>query len=145
MATLYYHAEATRFAVVGTANRNEHEQGFFVKFGDGGVDIRPIAHLFKTQVYRLAEYLEVPAEIRRRPPTTDTYSAATTQEEFFFRLPFALMDRLWSAHERNIPLDTVAAEAGLTVEQVSRVFQDLDRKRRTTEYLRMAPLDLGPG
>ena len=144
MAMLYYHAEVRHFAVVGTANKNEHEQGFFVKFGDGGVDIRPIAHLFKTQVYRLAEYLDVPEEIRRRPPTTDTYSAVTTQEEFFFRLPFALMDVLWSAHERDVPIDRVAAEAGLTVEQVSRVFQDLDRKRRTTEYLRMAPVDLDP-
>ena len=144
MAVLYYHAEVRHFAVVGTANKNEHEQGFFVKYGDGGVDVRPIAHLFKTQVYRLAEHLGVPAEIRSRPPTTDTYSAATTQEEFFFRLPFALMDLLWSAHERNVPVDSVAAEAGLTAEQVSRVFQDLDRKRRTTEYLRRAPVEMDP-
>ena len=142
MAMLYYHAEVRHFAVVGTANKNEHEQGFFVKFGDGGVDIRPIAHLFKTQVYRLAEYLDVPEEIRRRPPTTDTYSAASTQEEFFFRLPFPLLDVLWSAQERNVPIDTVAAEAGLTVEQVRRVFRDLDRKRRMTEYLRLAPVAL---
>lgn len=144
MAMLYYHAELRHFAVVGTANKNEHEQGFFVKFGDGGVDIRPIAHLFKTQVYRLAEYLDVPEEIRHRPPTSDTYSAGTTQEEFFFRLPFALMDVLWSAHERGVPIQRVAAEAGLTVEQVGRVFQDLDRKHRTTEYLRMAPVNLDP-
>lgn len=144
MAMLYYHAEVRHFAVVGTANKNEHEQGFFVKFGDGGVDIRPIAHLFKTQVYQLAEYLDVPEEIRRRPPTTDTYSAASTQEEFFFRLPFPLLDALWSAQERNVPIDTVAAEAGLTVEQVRRVFRDLDRKRRTTEYLRLAPVALDP-
>ena len=142
MAMLYYHAEVRHFAVVGTANKNEHEQGFFVKFGDGGVDIRPIAHLFKTQVYRLAEYLDVPEEIRQRPPTTDTYSAASTQEEFFFRLPFPLLDALWSAQERNVPIDTVAAEAGLTVEQVRRVFRDLDRKRRMTEYLRLAPVAL---
>src|ERR1035437_875702 len=142
MAMLYYHAEVRHFAVVGTANKNEHEQGFFVKFGDGGVDIRPIAHLFKTQVYRLAEYLDVPEEIRRRPPTTDTYSAASTQEEFFFRLPFPLLDVLWSAQERNVPIDAVAAEAGLTVEQVRRVFRDLDRKRRMTEYLRLAPVAL---
>jgi NAD+ synthase len=144
MAMLYYHAEVRHFAVVGTANKNEHEQGFFVKFGDGGVDIRPIAHLFKTQVYRLAEYLNVPEEIRQRPPTTDTYSAAGTQEEFFFRLPFPLLDALWSAQERNVPIDTVAAEAGLTVEQIRRVFRDLDRKRRTTEYLRLAPVALDP-
>lgn len=144
MAMLYYHAEARHFAVVGTANKNEHEQGFFVKYGDGGVDIRPIAHLFKTQIYALADHLGVPEEIRLRPPTTDTYSAATTQEEFFFRLPFALLDALWSAHERGVPIDRVAAEAGLTPEQVGRVFQDLGRKRRTTEYLRMAPVEIGP-
>ena len=142
MAMLYYHAEVRHFAVIGTANKNEHEQGFFVKFGDGGADIRPIVHLFKTQVFRLAEYLDVPEEIRRRPPTTDTYSAASTQEEFFFRLPFPLLDALWSAKERNVPIETVAAEAALTVEQVKRVFQDLERKRRTTEYLRMAPVAL---
>ena len=142
MAMLYYHAEVRHFAVVGTPNKNEHEQGFFVKFGDGGADIRPIAHLFKTQVYQLAEYLDVPEEIRHRPPTTDTYSAGSTQEEFFFRLPFPILDALWSALERNVPIDIVAAEAGLTVEQVRRVFRDLDRKRRTTEYLRLAPVAL---
>ncbi len=143
MAILYYHAELRHFAVIGTANKNEHEQGFFVKFGDGGVDIRPIAHLLKTQVYRLAEYLDVPEEIRRRPSTTDTYSAGGTQEEFFFRLPFRTMDLLWSAQERNVPIEEVARGAGLTVEQVRRAFQDFDRKRRTTEYLRMAPMALG--
>src|SRR5574340_1068470 len=83
MAMLYYHAELNHFAVAGTPNRNEHDQGFFVKYGDSGADVRPIVHLFKTQVYQLAEHLNVPEEIRRRPPTTDTYSAHSTQEEFF--------------------------------------------------------------
>jgi NAD+ synthase len=144
MAMLYYHAEARHFAVVGTANKNEHDQGFFVKFGDGGTDIQPIVHLFKTQVYRLAEFLGVPEEIRMRPPTSDTYAAGSTQEEFFFRLPFETMDLLWSAQERNVPIEDVAREAGLTPEQVQRAFRDFERKRRTTEYLRMVPAVLGP-
>jgi NAD+ synthase len=144
MAMLYYHAEARHFAVVGTANKNEHDQGFFVKFGDGGADIQPIVHLFKTQVYRLAEFLGVPEEIRLRPPTSDTYAAGSTQEEFFFRLPFATMDLLWSAQERNVPIEDVAREAGLTAEQVRRAFRDFERKRRTTAYLRMPPASLGP-
>ena len=144
MAMLYYHAESRHFAVVGTANKNEHDQGFFVKFGDGGADVQPIVHLFKTQVYRLADFLGVPEEIRRRPPTSDTYAAGSTQEEFFFRLPFALMDVLWSAQERKESAEDVARETGLTAEQVRRAFRDFERKRRTTEYLRMVPARLGP-
>ncbi len=138
MAMLYYHAEVRNYAVIGTPNKNEQDQGFFVKYGDGGVDVKPIAHLFKTQVYQLAEYLDVPEEIRRRPPTTDTYSAPCTQQEFFFRLPFETMDLLWYAQEQNIPIPEVARVMGLTEIQVQRAFNDFTRKQRTTEYLRMA-------
>lgn len=142
MLMLYYHAERRHAAVVGTANKNEHDQGFFVKYGDGGVDIQPIVHLYKTQVYRLAEYLGVPEEIRQRPPTSDTYSASCTQEEFFFRLPFPLMDALWSAQERDEAPEAVAVRLDLTLEQVQHAFEDFRRKRATTEYLRTAPLRL---
>jgi NAD+ synthase len=113
-----------------------------VKHGDGGVDIQPIAHLYKTQVYRLAEYLGVPEEVRQRPPTSDTYSASCTQEEFFFRLPFPLMDALWSAQERGEAAEAVAARLGLVAEQVQNAFADFRRKRATTEYLRTPPLRL---
>jgi NAD+ synthase len=142
MTMLYYHAELHNYAVIGTANKNEHDQGFFVKYGDGGVDVKPIAHLFKTQIYQLAEYLDVPLVIRQRPPTTDTYSARSTQQEFFFRLPFETMDLLWYAQEHAIPVADVAGVMGLTEVQVQRAFDDFDRKSRTTEYLRMPPLDL---
>lgn len=137
MAMLYYHAELNNHAVIGTANKNEHGQGFFVKYGDGGVDIQPIAHLFKTQVYQLAEYLDVPLDIRQRTPTTDTYSAHSTQEEFFFRLPFEIMDLLWAAQEQGLPIAEVASVMGLSEEQVQRAYKDFTRKQRTTEYLRM--------
>jgi NAD+ synthase len=142
MSMLYYHAELRNYAVIGTANKNEHDQGFFVKWGDGGVDIQPIVHLFKTQVYQLAEYLGVPDEIRQRPPTSDTYSAACTQEEFFFRLPFAVMDVLWYAMEHNVPIAEVAREMGLEEIQVQRAYADFTRKQRTTDYLRLAPIQL---
>ncbi len=142
MAMLYYHAEVNNYAVIGTANRNEHDQGFFVKYGDGGVDIKAIGHLFKTQVYQLAEYLGVPEEIRRRTPTTDTYGAPCNQQEFFFRLPFETMDLLWFAQEHNVPLAEVAQVMGLTEIQVRRAFDDFTRKLRGTEYLRLAPLDI---
>jgi NAD+ synthase len=137
MSMLYYHAELHNYAVIGTANKNEHGQGFFVKYGDGGVDLQPVVHLFKTQIYQLAEYLDVPLEVRQRPPTTDTYSAPSTQEEFFFRLPFETMDLLWAAQEQSLPTAEVANEMNLTEVQVQRAFKDFLRKQRTTEYLRM--------
>ncbi len=144
-AMLYYHAELRDFAVIGTPQKNEHDQGFFVKYGDGGVDMRPIGHLLKTQVYQLAAHLDVPESIRTRQPTTDTYSAHQSQEEFFFRIPFAVMDLLWIAQEQEIPVAEVAAVMDLTPEQVQRAFTDFSRKRRTTSYLRTPPIEFGNG
>ncbi len=136
----YYHADRLHYAVAGTPNRLEYDQGFFVKQGDGAADLKPIAHLYKTQVYQLAEALGVPEEIRRRPPTTDTYSLAQTQEEFYFSLPYREMDLCLYARNHGIPAAEVADAAGLTAEQVERVFQDIDQKRRSTRYLHRHPL-----
>jgi NAD+ synthase len=142
MLTLYYHAEARNYAVVGTANKNEYDQGFFVKYGDGGVDVKPIAGLYKTQVFQLAEFLGVPEAIRSRTPTTDTYPDEVSQEEFFFGLKFLTMDLLWLARENGFPVSEVAEVMGLKQEQVERVWRDLDQKKRTTEYLRLSPLGI---
>lgn len=139
MSVLYFHAEARQFAVIGTSNKNEHAQGFFVKHGDGGVDIQAIAHLFKTQVYQLSRHLGVPVEIQRRAPTTDTYSAACDQQEFFFRVPFSTLDPIWYARENQIPVPEVALSMGMPEVQVQRVFDDIEGKQRTTEYLRLSP------
>ncbi|HWX18579.1 MAG TPA: NAD(+) synthase [Candidatus Binatia bacterium] len=139
MSTLYFHAEARQYAVIGTANKNEHAQGFFVKYGDGGVDLQPIGHLFKTQVYQLARHLGVPEAIQKRTPTTDTYSAPCDQEEFFFRLPYQTLDLIWFALENKIPAAEVARGMDLDEEQVQRVFDDIARKQRTTQFLRLQP------
>ena len=139
---LYYHAELHNYAVVGTPNRNERDQGFFVKYGDGGYDLAPIAHLYKTQVYQLAANLDVPEAIQTRTPTTDTYSAPSTQEEFFFRLPYGTMDLLWYAQENGVSVEETAAALGLAEDQVRNAFSDFTRRSRTTEYLRAAPLDM---
>jgi len=140
MTMLYYHAELRNYAVIGTPNKNEHDQGFFVKWGDGGYDVAPIRHLYKTQVFQLAEYLGVPASIREATPTTGTYSAPTSQEEFFFRMPFETMDLIWYALEHEIPAGDVARVMNLTQHQVERAFADLVGKQRTTQYLRTPPL-----
>ncbi len=140
---LYYHAEAKNYAVIGTGNKNEHEQGFFVKYGDGGADVKPIAHLFKTQVYQLAEFLGVPEEIRKRTPTTDTYSAEQTQEEFFYKMPFEIMDRIWDGWEKGVSSDLIAKVLNVPQAHVDVTINDIRQKIQTTEYLRQEPFSLG--
>jgi len=140
MATLYYHAEALHYAVIGTPNKHEHEQGFFVKYGDGGADVMPIGNLYKTQVYQLANFLGVPKAIIDRTPTTDTYSAEQTQEEFFFQMPFGLMDRYWYGFENGYSPEEVAEVMGESEQKVKALFGNFERKKRTTEYLRMSPI-----
>jgi NAD+ synthase len=135
----YYHADRLNYVVSGTPNRLEYDQGFFVKLGDGSADVKPIAHLYKSQVYQLAEHLGVPEEIRSRPSTTDTYSLSQSQEEFYFSLPYQRMDLCLYGKNNGVPVDEIAAAAGLTSEQVVRVFRDIDQKRKTTEYLHLAP------
>lgn len=143
MSMLYYHADRLNYAVIGTGNKNEHEQGFFVKYGDGGADIKPIAHLFKTQVFQLAAHLGVPREIQERTPTTDTYSAECTQEEFFFRVPFDIGDLVWYAMEKAVPLAEVARELGLGEDRVLNIQNDIKRKIKATDYLRAEPRHIG--
>ena len=140
MAMLYYHAERLHYAVVGTPNKHEVEQGFFVKFGDGGSDVMPIAHLYKTQVYQMARVLEIPEKIINRIPTSDTYSAEQTQEEFFYQFPFAQMDLLWYAYENEIDVEVSASIMAMTIDEIKSIFNNFARKQRTSEYQRSAPI-----
>ncbi len=135
----YYHADRLNFATTGTPNRQEYDQGFFVKLGDGAADIKPIAHLYKTQVYAMAKYVGVSEDILKRPPTTDTYSMPQGQDEFYFSLPYDKMDLCLYGINNKLPDEDVALAAGITVEQLKRVYADIEQKRRTTKYLHMAP------
>ena len=136
----YYHADRLNHAVIGTPNRLEYDQGFFVKNGDGAADLKPIAHLYKTQVYQLADYLGVPDAIRRRPPTTDTWSLPQSQEEFYFSLPYGPMDLCMYGLENGIAADEVAPAAGISPDAVRRVWADIESKRKATRYLHLPPL-----
>ena len=136
----YYYADLHRYAVAGTPNRLEHDQGFFVKQGDGAADLKPIAHLYKTQVYQLAEYLCVPKEIRRRTPTTDTYSLEQSQSEFYFGLSLEQTDLCLYAKDHAMPPEAAADATGLTQEQVRRAYRLIDSKRRAARYLHMPPV-----
>ncbi len=136
----YFHADRLNYAVTGTPNRLEYDQGFFVKNGDGAADVKPIAHLYKTQVYNMAKYMGLPEDICSSTPTTDTYSLQQGQDEFYFVLPYPEMDLLLWAKNHQVSADNTAQVMGLETAQVERVFKDIDRKRATTLPLHLAGL-----
>lgn len=135
----YYHADRLNYAVMGTPNRLEYDQGFFVKLGDGAADFKPIAHLYKSQVYQLAAYLNVPEGVRNRPPTTDTYSLAQGQDEFFFSLPYDKMDLCLYGKNNGISPEAVGNILGFSGESIQRIYDDIDTKRKTTQYMHLPP------
>lgn len=140
----YYYADRYNYAVAGSPNRLEYDQGFFVKNGDGAADIKPIAHLYKTQVYQLAEYLNIPLEIQTRPPTTDTYPMEQSQEEFYFSLPYDMMDLCLFAINNNYSPEDICSITNLTLEQAQSAFKEILLKRKTTNYLHLHPLTIDP-
>jgi NAD+ synthase len=136
----YYHADRLNYVVAGTPNRLEYDQGFFVKLGDGAADVKPIAHLNKSQVYQLAEYLGVPEEICNRAPTTDTYSLPQGQDEFYFALPYREMDLCLYGLNHGYSAAEVAPHVGLQPDQVEKVYADIRTKRVSTAYLHARPV-----
>ena len=136
----YFHADRLNYAVVGTPNLLEYDQGFFVKNGDGSADIKPIAHLYKTQVYALARYLGLPKEICEAEPTTDTYSMPQNQDEFYFALPYDKMDiALWS-HNNGIAVEELADYFDISLDKARTIYTDIESKRKTTAYLHKRPM-----
>ena len=140
----YFHADRLNYAVVGTPNRLEYDQGFFVKNGDGAADVKPIAHLYKSQVYELGRFLGLPAEICTAAPTTDTYSLEQSQDEFYFVLPYDKMDIVLYGLNHGKSAGEVGTETGLTGEQVLRVYRDIRSKRNTTRPLHLRPILMEP-
>jgi NAD+ synthase len=135
----YFHADRLNYAVIGTPNRLEYDQGFFVKNGDGSADVKPIAHLYKTQVYALARHMQLPAEICSAIPTTDTYSLAQGQDEFYFALPYQQMDLALYALNHGYSAQALADAIGITEQQAEQVFRDIEAKRRATRYMHLKP------
>ena len=140
----YYHADRLNYAVIGTPNRLEYDQGFFVKNGDGSADIKPIAHLYKTQIYALARHLGLPDEVCNSTPTTDTYSLVQGQDEFYFALPYDRMDLALWAKNHGVSAAEAAPVLGVSEEHATFIFNDIDAKRRTTHYLHARPLLVEP-
>jgi NAD+ synthase len=140
----YFHADRLNYAVIGTPNRLEYDQGFFVKVGDGAADLKPIAHLYKTQVYAMARALGLPDDICNAVPTTDTYTLAQGQDEFYFALPYAQMDLALWALNHGVPAADLGAALGLDAARAQKVYDDIEAKRRTARYLHAAAETIEP-
>jgi NAD+ synthase len=140
----YYHADRLNYAVIGTPNRLEYDQGFFVKNGDGAADVKPIAHLYKTQVYAMAKHLGCSEEITSATPTTDTYTLAQGQDEFYFALPWNRMDLALWAHNHGLPAAELARALGIDVAHAEFVYRDIAAKRASTRYMHAAPVLVEP-
>lgn len=139
----YFHADRLNYAVVGTPNRLEYDQGFFVKNGDGSADVKPIAHLYKSQVYGMARHLGLPERVCAAIPTTDTYSLSQGQDEFYFALPYRQMDLALWALNNAVPASQLAPALGVDEAQAQAIYDDIGNKRRTTRYLHMPPVLAG--
>src|SRR5438132_663537 len=140
----YHHADRLNYAVLGTPNRLEYDQGFFVKGGDGLADVKPIAHLYKSQVYQLAEHLGVPVSVTSRPPTTDTFSLPQSQEEFYYNMPTQTLDIVLHARNEGRSAATVAADLGYRLEQIERAYREIEHKRAVTRPLHLTSLLVAP-
>lgn len=143
------HADALNAAVLGTPNRLEYDLGFFVRGGDGLADLKPIAHLYKTQVYALARHLALPPDVVNQTPSTDTYSLPQTQEEFYYTLPYAQMDLVLCAYHRSVPPEAAAPVVGLSVERTRAAYRDIAGKiavaqRLSADAVLCSPTDGSP-
>ena len=136
----YFHADRLNYGVVGTPNRLEYDQGFFVKNGDGSADVKPIAHLYKSQVYGMARHLGLPERVCAAVPTTDTYSLSQGQDEFYFALPYRQMDLALYALNHGYPASALAAALGIGETQAKAIYEDIANKRRTTRYMHLPPV-----
>jgi len=144
MAMLYYYAEKSHFVVAGTTNKSELVQGYYVKYGDGGVDIEPLAEIYKTQVYQISSHLGIPDEIINRKPSPDTWNFEVSDEDFFFGLPYRTLDLIWYASQNNISPEIISAELGLTLEQLERIMDDQKKKWKSSQHMREMPPRIKP-
>lgn len=139
MLIQYMYAESMNYVVCGTTNKTELLLGQYVKYGDGGVDIEPLADCYKTQIYALGKFLKVNEEIMKRPPSADTWSHYTTDEEFYWRMPMHIIDQLLYSQEHNLPHNVIEKNTGLSRDKIEHAFRHINKVKDTTEYIRATP------
>jgi len=139
MTMLYNYAEKNNFAVIGTTNKTEYLQGYFVKYGDGGSDIEPLVHLYKTQIYQIAKFLKLPEEIINQDASPDVWSFKTSDEEFFYAVPYNIVDLILYGRENNISITEIAKFSNLGSEKVEKLIQFQNQKQNRSQTMREKP------
>jgi NAD+ synthase len=139
MIVEYMFAEKMNYAVCGTTNKTELLTGFFVKYGDGGVDLEPIANCYKLQVYRLAELLHIDERIISRAPSPDTWSHYTSDEEVSLRIPYDILDQLLYAQEKHLPKEIVQQSTKLNMQQIEWANKHILSLKNAARVLQLSP------
>ena len=139
MTMLYNYAEKNNFAVVGTTNKTEYLQGYFVKYGDGGSDIEPLVHLYKTQIYEIANFLKLPEKIINQDASPDVWSFKTSDEEFFYAVPYNIVDLILYARERNLSINDISKFSNLSSEKIEKLIQFQNQKQSKSQTMRENP------
>ena len=139
MTTLYFNGEKNQYLIMGSTNKSEAIQGYFVKYGDGGVDLEPLWNLYKTQVYQIAKFLDIPEEITQRKPSPDTWSLNVSDEEFFFGMTYDIIDSLCYAMEKNIPLKEICENKNWNYDEVKKAWSMIERKKELSIHMREMP------
>lgn len=136
MAVLYYFANMENLLVCGTTNKSELLTGYFTKYGDGGVDIEPLADVWKTDVYRLAKYLDLPQDIIDRPPTAGLWEGQTDEAEL--GMSYEQLDFYLSVIH-NAVQQGETLEPGLVVDENQERFDRVIKLYRNSQHKRELP------
>ena len=144
MTLLYFYAEKNNLSVVGTTNKSEYLQGYFVKYGDGGSDIEPLVNLYKSQIYQIGNFLNVPEVILNNDASPDVWSYSTTDEEFFYTVPYEIVDLILYAREKNLSVMEIKKLSNLSEEKIQSLLRFQDIKQRKSQHMRDLPYEWKP-
>ena len=132
MSIIYFYANSKNYLVCGTGNKSEIEIGYFTKYGDGACDIEPIGDLYKTHVYELARYLNVPQEIINKPPRAGLWNNQTDEDEI--GMTYELLDKILYRHiEKDIAADSIAKELDIDIDEVNNVITRVQRNQHKSQ------------
>ena len=136
MIVAYHYSNRLGRMVVGTSNKTELLTGFFTKHGDGGVDMVPLADLYKTQIRQLARHLNVPENIIKKPPSPGFFPGQTDEGEL--GIDYATLDLVLHSLEKGEDALRIAEDLNITFGQVEAI----RKRRKANEHKRRPPLIL---
>ncbi len=132
MSIIYFYANSKNYLVSGTGNKSEILIGYFTKHGDGACDIEPIGDLYKTDVYQLAKYLEIPQEISDKPPRAGLWNNQTDEDEI--GMTYELLDKiLYRNLEKDIDAKSIADELDIEVDEVNNIINRVNRNKHKSK------------